>query len=433
MHDIIDKTTVILVNIGTEFWEVLAAMSPYLLLGFLFAGLLSVVIRPQFIERHLGGRGFLPSFKASLFGVPLPLCSCGVIPVAASLRLNGASKGATSAFLISTPQTGVDSIFVTYSLMGLTFAVFRPLAAFVNGLIGGMLVDAFDTNDSDAQKPHTIKCDDGCEAPQPSKGKIFEALRYGFVTLPRDIGKALLIGLIITGLIGALLPSGFFSNALGTGIVAMLAMMLLGLPVYVCATASVPIAVALMMKGATPGAALVFLMTGPATNAAALAMIWKLLGRRSAIIYLISVAVTALCSGIALDFIFNTVLPQSSFSPMHFMPKAVENACAVVLLLLLFYALLFRRTPKKTEDSSKPHTIRFRISGMNCEHCVRSVSRVISESGATDFSVSLEGGFAEIRTAAAGSESKQGSIQAIDTEKVIEKLSALGFDAEVEE
>jgi uncharacterized membrane protein YraQ (UPF0718 family) len=136
-----------------EFWEVLGEMAPYLLFGFLVAGILSVYISQKFVERHLGGRGFWAVLKASLFGIPLPLCSCGVIPVAASLRKQGAGKGAVTSFLISTPQTGVDSILVTLSLLGPVYAIFRPVASFIKGVIGGMAVSIFDPEDKPAPAP----------------------------------------------------------------------------------------------------------------------------------------------------------------------------------------------------------------------------------------------------------------------------------------
>ena len=188
-------------------WAVFGAMAPYLLLGFGVAGLLSVFISAEWVERHLGGSGFGQVVKASLFGVPLPLCSCGVIPVAASLRRHGASKGATTAFLLSTPQTGVDSIAVTYALLGPFLAVVRPVAAFITGIFGGGLVQAVERNGAEgpaveAEQPVSTCCDDdSCELDGKDRPKIVEALHYGLVTLPRDIGRALIFGVIISGLI----------------------------------------------------------------------------------------------------------------------------------------------------------------------------------------------------------------------------------------
>ncbi|MCK4753467.1 MAG: SO_0444 family Cu/Zn efflux transporter, partial [Planctomycetes bacterium] len=294
-------------SILIDFWATVGEMSPYLLFGFFVAGVLSILISQSFVERHLGGKGIWPLLKASIFGVPLPLCSCGVIPVAMSLRKHGASKGATISFLLSTPQTGVDSIFVTLSLLGPIFAIFRPLAAFVTGIVGGGLVNIFgETVKEQEQQP--MKCTDECCGGDESKSKrIANGLKFGFVTLPRDIGKAMLVGLIVAAFMSALIPDDFFATYLGTGIFAMVVMMFLGIPVYVCATASIPVAAALILKGLTPGAALVFLMTGPATNAASFVTIWKTLGIRTAVTYILAVAGCALLGGIILDYLVSGI------------------------------------------------------------------------------------------------------------------------------
>jgi len=322
----------------TDFWGTIAEMSPYLLFGFFVAGLLSVLVSQQLVEKHLGGGGLWPLLKASIFGVPLPLCSCGVIPVSMSLHKHGASKGATIAFLLSTPQTGVDSIFVTLSLLGPVFAVFRPVAALITGLVGGTVVDVFEQGGK-ARKSPPEKCTDECCSSKKNTGRVLRGLKYGFVTLPRDIGKAMLLGLAIAAFISALVPDGYFAEKLGTGIFAMVVMMFLGIPIYVCATASVPVAAALILKGLTPGAALVFLMTGPATNAASFITIWKALGRTTAIIYLATVAGCALLGGILLDLLATSADIQIAARPHWMLPAGVKYASAVVLLAVLGYAL----------------------------------------------------------------------------------------------
>ena len=322
----------------TDFWSTIAEMSPYLLFGFFVAGLLSVLVSQRLVEKHLGGRGLWPLMKASIFGVPLPLCSCGVIPVSMSLHKHGASKGSTIAFLLSTPQTGVDSILVTFSLLGPVFAVYRPVAALITGLIGGSLVDTF----GQARQIHESqaeKCTDECCRIGKSS-RIIKGLKYGFVTLPRDIGKAMLLGLVIAAFISALVPDGFFAEKLGTGILAMVVMMFLGIPVYVCATASVPVAAALILKGLTPGAALVFLMTGPATNAASFITIWKTLGRATAVTYLATVAGCALLGGILLDLLAANAELNIATQTHQMLPGFIKYASAVVLLAVLGYAFL---------------------------------------------------------------------------------------------
>jgi uncharacterized membrane protein YraQ (UPF0718 family) len=337
-------------SIIVDFWATVAEMSPYLLFGFFVAGALSVLLPQRLVERHLGGGGVWPLLKASLFGIPLPLCSCGVIPVSMSLHKHGASKGSTISFLLSTPQTGVDSIFVTLSLLGPVFAIFRPLAALVTGLVGGGLVNTFGQNREDtSQQP--AECSDECCSSEKT-GRVVRGLKYGFVTLPRDIGKAMLVGLVIAAIISAVRPDDLFAEKLlGPGIFAMVVMMILGIPVYVCATASVPIAAALILKGLTPGAALVFLITGPATNAAAFTTIWKVLGRRTAIVYLLTVVVSALGAGLLLDLMFPDLGPSVRTHLHEMEPSVLGHISAVVLLAVLGFAVL--RGTKRPETSNE--------------------------------------------------------------------------------
>jgi len=329
-------------SIIIDFWNTAVEMSPYLLFGFFVAGILSVFISQPLVERHLGGRGVWPLIKASLFGIPLPLCSCGVIPVSISLYKHGASKGSTISFLLSTPQTGVDSIFVTLSLLGPIFAIFRPLAALVTGVVGGALVDVFSRDKKDMNQPPS-KCTDECCANDNKIRKVVGGLKYGFVTLPRDIGKAMLVGLVVAAFISALVPDGYFAEKLGTGIFAMVIMMILGIPVYVCATASVPVAAALILKGLTPGAAFVFLMTGPATNAASFITIWKALGRTTAITCLATVAGCALLGGILLDYLAAGIDLEIVTHHGWMLPDAVKYISAVALLAILSFAILSKR------------------------------------------------------------------------------------------
>ncbi len=336
-----------------DFWATVAEMSPYLLFGFFMAGILSVLVSQRLVERHLGGRGIWPLLKASILGIPLPLCSCSVIPVSMSLRKHGASKGATISFLLSTPQTGVDSIFVTLSLLGPVFAVFRPVVALVTGLVGGVLVDVF--NQGGKGKESTPpECTDQCCAAGTVSSGVFRGLKYGFVTLPRDIGKAMLVGLLIAALISTVVPDDFFAEKLlGTGIFAMVVMMFLGIPVYVCATASVPIAAALIAKGLSPGAALVFLITGPATNAAGFTTIWKVLGGRAAIAYLFTVVVCALGSGLLLDMTFPE-LSSSVQAHVHQMEPSVWGHISAIALLAILAIAIFR-TKKPAGQTQDKH------------------------------------------------------------------------------
>ncbi len=340
----------LLKSIALNFLDTLLEMSPYLLFGFFIAGILSAFISQKLVERHLGGKGIWPLIKASIFGVPLPLCSCGVIPVSMSLYKHGASRGSTIAFLLSTPQTGADNVLVVFSLLGPVFAVFSPIVAFTSGIIGGTLVDLFDRNShSDIAPPP--KCTGECCGGEKRNHKILKGLKYGFITLPRDIGKPLLIGLVIAALISAFVPKDFFAESIGTGITSMFIMMLIGIPIYVCSSASVPIAAAMILKGLSPGAALVFLMTGPATNAASIATIWKMLGWKTAILYLISIAGCALMAGVTLNYILTDFFPNEA--PMHhhveMIPLAAKYLSAAVLMAVLIYAII----TKKAEDAPK--------------------------------------------------------------------------------
>ncbi|MFW6159492.1 MAG: permease [Planctomycetota bacterium] len=323
-----------------QIWTTLAQMAPYLLFGFLAAGLLSVYVSARWVERHLGGRGRWPILKAALFGIPLPLCSCSVLPVTASLRKHGASHGSTIAFLISTPQTGVDSILVTFALLGPVFAIVRPVVALLSGLVGGAVAHEL-AGPGDVEAVNPEPCRDACCSHEGGGGRLKRALAYGFGELPGDIGVPLLIGIAVAGLIAAFVPQGYFVEV-GSGLGSILVMMLLGIPVYVCSTASVPIAAALIVKGVSPGAALAFLMTGPATNAAGVATVWRLLGARTAIAYLGTVAATAVGSGLALNVLIGGSEVAIEHAGRAMLPVSVRTASAVLLLGVLGVAL-FRR------------------------------------------------------------------------------------------
>ncbi len=404
------------------FWHNLSMMAPYLLFGFLVAGVLSVVISPSQVERHLGGLGLWPILKCTLLGIPLPLCSCGVIPVAASFRKHGASRGAIVAFLLSTPQTGVDSIFVTFSLLGPVFAIFRPFAAFFSGLLGGSLVSMMERYEApDFGAPEA--CGDACCAPAGGgHGVVRRALRYGFVTLPRDIAKPMLLGLAAAGLISWIVPQNFFAEVLGEGILPKLVMMIVGIPVYVCATASTPVAAALIAKGISPGAALVFLMAGPATNIAAIVITWKLLGRRSALVYLGTIAVLSIFFGFLLDGIFTaTGIAPGAGMPWMF-PDWLMTGSAVILLVILVFAAL-GIGPGRAEafaPAGPEQSMAFRIKGMTCSHCTDSIRRALLElPSVSSAEIDLDKGWAVV------------SGRAPDAGAILRTISELGYSGEV--
>ena len=343
-----------------EVFTLINEMSPYLLLGFLLAGLMHAFIPGMVYSRYLSGHGFRSVLYGALFGIPLPLCSCGVIPTAMSLRKEGASKGATVSFLIATPETGVDSIIATYSLLGLPFALIRPIAACCNALMGGMLVNAFadEKEGREISEEDTKSCcchHEGQLGVAEVKGqrskvkgfsmvnKLKEALQFGFVEMMGDIGKWLVIGLIIAGLITVFVPDSFFTIFKGSTLMSMLLVLCIAIPMYICATGSIPIAVALMLKGLTPGAALVLLMAGPACNMASILVINKVLGRKTLFVYLFSIITMAICWGCIVDY----CLPQEWFMT-GMMAKACHEAegtswfnigCTILLTLLLLNVL----------------------------------------------------------------------------------------------
>lgn len=327
----------ILLNFVIGFWNVLAQMAPWLLLGFLCAGLLSVYVKKDWVRRWLGKRGLMQTIKATLVGVPLPLCSCGVIPVAAQLRKQGASRGATIAFLTSTPQTGVDSIAATWGLLGPLFTVVRLIVATLSGIISGVLAGLLPD-----VKPHptteTDKLDAG-DAALPPKRSLGDALQYGFVTLMRDIGRPLLIGLILAALIGAFVPANYFSQTFESPWLLYLMMTALAIPMYVCATGSLPFAFALLQAGVTPGAALVFLIAGPATNVATISTMSHLLGRATMAVYLAVLLTVSWISGWLFDYFALGHLEVAEMTAHAMQVGWFKHICGAALFALLAYAL----------------------------------------------------------------------------------------------
>ena len=306
-----------------SFWEVLGQMAPYLLLGYLIAGVLSVFVTTDTVKTHLGGSKFGSTLKAALFGMPLPLCSCSVIPVTASLHKGGAGRGAVASFLISTPTTGVDSIMAAWALMGPIFAIYRAIMSIILGVVAGVFVNIFADNEvktasssENCCSSHSTGCGCGNET-KPQDNRLYKALRYAFITLPKDLGKPLIVGILIASFISALIEGNFIDQFLGGGFGTMLIMLVLGVPLYVCATASIPLALGFMALGATPGAAFVFLIAGPATNAATITVLWKMIGKRSTIIMLVCIFFGALGGGMALDAVWNGLGANIATHSMH--------------------------------------------------------------------------------------------------------------------
>lgn len=390
----------------TEIINLMNEMSPYLLLGFLLAGLMRAFVPTHLYHRYLGRPNFRSVVNAMLLSLPVPLCSCGVIPTAMSLYRQGASKGASVSFLIATPQTGVDSIIATYSLMGLPFALMRPLVAIVTSLLGGQLVNWFDTPAAPATPVAAPN-----EEPDRRLGfgaRIRQALNYAFVEMMQDIGRWLVLGLVIAGLITAWVPDSVFSVLADNTLLSILVVLACAVPMYLCATGSIPIAVALMLKGLSPGTALVLLMAGPAVNVASMLVVRKVMGLRTLLLYLLSIVGGAVGFALAIDYL----LPRHWFtSHLEAMQSCCHEhtpwfnvACSILLLILLLHALWRRYFHKGGcghthchchDEECHCHTeadeaLTLHITGMSCNHCRAHVEQAIKAvPGVTDVKVDL--------------------------------------------
>ena len=389
---------------GTELLFILTEMAPYLMLGFIFAGLLHLLFPKKRVRKYMGQNNFKSIFNAALLGVPLPLCSCGVIPTGISFYKHGASKASTVSFLISTPQTGVDSIFVTYSMLGLPLAIIRPVVAFVTGLFGGLVTKKIDPEKEEKVPENN---ENGDELPKGFFPRVKEMFRYSFIDFLQDISNWLIIGLLIAALISVLVPDDFFADKIPNDFLGMLVILLISIPVYICATASVPVAAVLMLKGLSPGAALVLLMAGPATNAATITMIAKVLGKKSLIGYLGAIITGALLSGLIIDYF----LPAEWFRVSeHFghlghdhsmMPVWLKTGSAIMLTLLIIngYIQKFLNTRKMsslnntTTGFSAENIQTIWVGGMTCNHCKENVENSIkSAQGVKEVNVDLPTG-----------------------------------------
>lgn len=361
--------------------HILNEMSPYILLGLLIAGILHAFVPASLMNRHLSGNNFSSVFKAAMIGIPLPLCSCGVLPTAVAMHRGGASKASTTSFLIATPQTGVDSIAATYSLLGPAFAIIRPVAALVTALGGGWLMGKDEKkNSSEAGTSCAVTGVDD-EKPTTFAAKVKDTFVYGFYTLLKSIGKWLVAGLVIAALITIFVPEDFLIALGEHPFIAMLAMLVISVPMYVCATGSIPIAMSLMMKGLSPGAALVLLMAGPAANFASMAVISRTMGKRTAALYVTSISVGAILFGLMIDYL----LPRTLFIPAidsikeacHHELPLFSTICSAILLILLVIAFIPKRNSKLVAADEDNITV-YRIKGMTCPHCQNSVERNLS-------------------------------------------------------
>ncbi len=426
------------------FWQFImlfSEMAPFLLLGFLLAGILHVWVPNHLYVPKISKPNFKSVLWSALFGVPLPICSCGVIPTSIALRREGASKGACVSFLISTPATGVDSILATYSLLGGPFAVLRPIAAFATAMLGGVITNLVTKKEPETgvavigeshehehhgheQERRGDDCghEDCCECgrcdcelsagPANGKrsfvGKLRATVEYGFVNMVGDVSKWLVIGLLLGALIAAFVPDDFFLFLHEYPLLCMVVVLVLAMPMYTCATGSIPLALALVAKGITPGAALVLLMAGPATSIASMLVVGKAFGRRTLFAYLASIAFGALFFGVIVDTFFMdtflaSMLPHGSAECHgHGALGVFDYACAVLLAGLMIYAKFAHRGcgchdgccecdhdhecgcgehdhcscgHEHSHERGESVVCFYRVNGMTCSHCKACVEK----------------------------------------------------------
>lgn len=408
-------------------WELTMEMSPYLLLGFLIAGVLHVYFPKDKVAKYLGKNNFRSTLNAALIGIPLPLCSCGVIPTGVSFYKNGASKGSSVSFLISTPQTGVDSIMATYALLGLPLAIIRPVIALITGVVGGLFTNSVAEREAtipiekQAEEDQTIKND--------GKNRLKSMMHYAFVEFMQDISKWLVIGLLLAALMAVLIPDDFFTNYLGNEYLSMAIVLVASVPLYVCATGSVPIAAVLLMKGLSPGAAIVFLMAGPATNAATITVIGNVLGKKTLMSYMASIISGALFFGI----LVNEFLPREWFTGFimdghashgaHLLPNWLSISSAILLIGLIMNGYLqnFLKRKKIVENDIGMKGKIIKVNGMTCNHCKANVENNLgSLAGIEHIEIDLDSGKVKMT----GEE--------IDLAEVKNKVESIGYQYEGE-
>jgi uncharacterized membrane protein YraQ (UPF0718 family) len=339
-------------------WSVFLEAAPYLFLGLLVAGLMYLFFAPETIVKHFKKGRISSVLKAALLGIPLPLCSCGVLPAAAGMRRQGANRGATAAFLISTPESGVDSIAITYALMDPLMTLIRPVAAFLTAIAAGITENLFfwEKEEGLLVKPNLVcrvdGCCDGSDCPtevhhnhHSMARKAWSGIHYGFFDLYRELSGWIVAGFIVAGAITIWLPQDLAGRYMGGGLLTMLFMLAAGIPTYICATASTPVAAALILKGVSPGAALVFLLAGPATNVASVTVLSKVLGKRGVLIYLGSIALGAVLMGLGTDWLYASLgisLQTKLAAPKELLPGWVHLGTALILAGLIV-SFFFRK------------------------------------------------------------------------------------------
>lgn len=392
-------------------WAILAELAPWLLLGATVAGLLHVALPPGLINRQLNGRSGV--VKAVALGVPMPLCSCGVIPTGIGLKKNGASDGAALGFITATPQTGVDSILVSASFLGWPFALTKVVAAVVTGIASGLATDAVGSATAPAA-PAT----DGCATAQK---RDFAAFRDHALEMIEIIWGWLVIGVLLSAALSTFLPEDFFTGLAASSTLATYGLVLLGsIPLYICATASVPIAASLVAAGIPTGAAMVFLMAGPATNVATLGTVYRAFGLRTVIVYLTTITAGSVAFGLGYEAVFGA-FPIDVMSPHdHAVPWWGHVSAVLLLGLLAHFAwqdlrgwMARRRADARLAEAAAPIVVQ--VGGMTCGGCSGKLQRLLqSESGVDSAVVSIDEAQAKV-------------IGTIDLARVHEVIVEAGF------
>jgi len=362
-------------------WQLSIAMAPYILFGLIFAGILHELVPDSIVTKHLGKDNITSVVKSTIFGIPLPVCSCGVIPLATSIKKSGASKGATLSFLISTPITGVDSIMATYGIFGWIFTLYRAVTSMIIAMVAGILTNIFDKDTSTGSATNTMKPafsttaaktatafslgtvqEESCGAgtgsccsssnEEQKKFSFIAAMKYAFVTLLGDIAKPLFWGLLLGALITVAIPDNLAEFLKEYSWLSYLVVIAIAVPMYVCATASLPIAAGLMLSGVSAGAAFVFLSAGPATNTVTIGVVKKMLGTKSLLIYLGSIIIGSVLFGLGLDYIFDaSAIDPASLIHMDEEGGIIATVSSIILWGFVLYYITKPYFTKKAECS----------------------------------------------------------------------------------
>jgi len=402
----------------SETFRLFIEISPYLILGFFFAGLLHTLLGEKYIQKHFAKSGLWSTIKAAIFGIPLPICSCAVIPLAESLRKDGASKSSTMAFLVSTPSSGVDSIMATYALLGPVYAVFRPIASFLSGILVGIVTHL--KGGDKAVSPPVKETGNNKKKREKSIKEIFT---YGFKVIPAEISKWLIIGVVIGGAISAMVPADFGVKYLGSPLLNYVVILLISIPLYICATGSIPIAASLIAKGVLPGAALALLIAGPATNTVTISFVYKKMGKRVTFFYVLSIIVVSVATGLVFDVLWKSIGSDIGLVTAGggYLPHSIKLAAAAamaVIFLISRFDIDFTRLVKFTRRSKMAgdKTIQtIKVPDMTCQHCKMKITQILQQ-------------MPEIQSVSIDLDSKEVAVEsALDRQVIVDRIKQEGY------